>query len=341
MPRGPRHLPPGWSVEITTRTTCGFFLLPATAHFARIFVGILARAQEKYPVRVHAVVALSNHYHLIVTPEDLEQLASFMAYVNGNLAGEAKRLVKWKGAFWADRYHMVPISPEPQALVDRLRYVLSHSVKENLVARVADWEGLHCAGALINGKPLAGIWCARSERYDAQRQAERKAARRGCAVEQIDRSDFLKPYSLQLSPLPCWENLSQTVIGERVAEMVAEIETSAADIREKLGYEPVGMERIRNQDPLTRPVESKRSPKPPCHAASQLMRERFKQAYRSFVEMFREASLLVKLGRSAEAVFPKGCFPPRLPFVRSGEEFDPLVDVRGSPASALWAAVPT
>ncbi len=61
MPRDPRGCPPGWSVEVTTRTICGFYLLPATPHFARVMVGILARAQEKYPVKVHAAVAASNH----------------------------------------------------------------------------------------------------------------------------------------------------------------------------------------------------------------------------------------------------------------------------------------
>ncbi len=77
MPRGPRYLPPGWSVEVSTRTICGFYLLPANPQFARIMVGILGRAQEKYPVLVHAAVAASNHYHLILTPADLEQLADF------------------------------------------------------------------------------------------------------------------------------------------------------------------------------------------------------------------------------------------------------------------------
>ena len=89
MPRGPRYLPPGWSAEITTRTINGFFLLPVTPQFARIFGGVLARAQEKYPVRVHAAVATSSHYHLILTPDDTEQLADFMEHVNGNLAREA------------------------------------------------------------------------------------------------------------------------------------------------------------------------------------------------------------------------------------------------------------
>ena len=303
-------------------------------------MGILARAQEKYPVRIHAAVALSNHYHLILTPDDLEQLANFMEFVNGNIPGEAKRIVDWKGAFWADRYHMVPISPEPQAQLDRLRYVLSHSVKENLVAHVSEWDGLHCAEALIDGKPLAGMWYARSEQYEAQRQAARKAARRGTAVEEISRGAFMQPYELKLAPLPCWQHLSPATVRKRVAEMVAEIEASAAVMREELGTEPVGMDEIRKQSALSRPVRSKQSQRPMCHAASQEMRERFKEAYRGFVAMFREASRLLKLGRVTEATFPKGSFPPHLPFVRTGEEFDPLADLRGSSTSALWALEP-
>ncbi len=85
MPRDPRYLPPGWSVEVTTRTICGFYLLPATPHFARVMVGVLARAQEKYPVKVHAAVAASNHYHLILTPEDVDQLGDFMDYVQSSV----------------------------------------------------------------------------------------------------------------------------------------------------------------------------------------------------------------------------------------------------------------
>ncbi len=54
MPRGPRYLQPGWSVEVSTRTICGFYLLPATRSFARTMVGILGKAQEKYPVQIHA-----------------------------------------------------------------------------------------------------------------------------------------------------------------------------------------------------------------------------------------------------------------------------------------------
>ncbi len=79
MPRGPRGCHTGWSVEVTNCTICGFYLLPANPQFARVMVGILGKAHEKYPVQIHAAIAASNHNHLILTPADLEQLADFMA----------------------------------------------------------------------------------------------------------------------------------------------------------------------------------------------------------------------------------------------------------------------
>ena len=314
MPRGLRYIPLGWSVEITTSTICGFFLLPATAQFSRIFVGVLGRAQKKFPVKIHAAVAVSSHYHLILTPEDAEQLANFMEHVNGNLAREAGRLIGWRGRFWRERYHSIPISPEPDALVGRLRYVLSNTIKENLVARASEWEGLHCAQALTQGKPMTGVWYARAEKYEAKRRAQRRAERSGKPVETLSHGAFMEHYEVKLAPLPCWANLSTATIRKRVAMMVEEIEAKAAALREKLGTLPLGMENIRNQDPLNRSFRSSRSPKPFCHAASRKIRDRVKRAYRSFVEMPQEAAFMVKSGRGAEAIFPKGSFPPRLSF---------------------------
>ncbi len=70
-----RYFPPDTLVEVTTRTLQSRFLLPPTRQFARIVVGILARAQEKAPLRIHAVGGLSGHMHILVTVDDAEQLA--------------------------------------------------------------------------------------------------------------------------------------------------------------------------------------------------------------------------------------------------------------------------
>ncbi len=337
MSRGPRYIPPGWSVEVSTSTVCGFYMLPVTAAFRRIFIGILGRAQEEHPVKIHAAVATSSHYHLILTPEDAEQLALFMGFVNSNLAREAGRVIGWRGSFWRERYHLIPISPEDEALIGRLKYVLSNTVKEFLVASVRDWEGVHCGEALMDGKPMQGVWYARSVEYEARRQAARRAARRGTAACDIDRGAFMQHYEVKLEPLPCWKNEPLARRRKRVTEIVVEIEAEAAAQRAELGIEPLGMEAIRHQDPFSRSVHDKRRPKPLCHAASKAMRDRMRLAYRTFVEIFREASLKVKLGRVTEAIFPKHSFPPRLSFVRVGEVIDPLADAGGATRWTTWS----
>ncbi len=70
------------------------------------------------------------------------------------------------------------------------------------------------------------------------------------------------------------------------------------------------------------------------------MRERFRKARRAFIAMFEEAALKLKFGDVSGARFPKGSFPPGLPFVRTGEEFDPLADAGGSRAFAALALRP-
>jgi len=56
-----RYLPGRPLVEVTARTLQGRFLLKPSAGLREIFVGILARAAERYDVEVHAFVVLMSH----------------------------------------------------------------------------------------------------------------------------------------------------------------------------------------------------------------------------------------------------------------------------------------
>ena len=306
MSRPLRHVQPGGSTfEVTTRCLQGRYLLPATAHFASIAVGILARARERYPVKLYAVVAASNHMHLLLGVDDAEQLARFMGYVNGNLAREAGRLVDWRERFWGRRYRAIEVSGEAAALVGRLRYLLSHGPKENLVLRCGDWPGLHSARALSTGEPLNGHWRDRSTEYEA--------ARRG---HDVDPDDFITHYELELDPLPCWMHLEPDEVRKRVGEMVGEIDTEAAQRVVLGGVAPLGAKAVRSQNPHSHPPHSKRSPAPAVHAASKRVREQMKAAYRLFEAAYHEAAERLKAG-DLSVRFPVGCFPPARPFVRS------------------------
>ncbi len=307
MTRRLRYFPPDSLVEVTTRTLQSRFLLPPTRQFARLVVGILARAQERAPIRIHAVGGLSTHLHLLATVNDAEQLTRFMEYANGNLAREALRLVAdrgWSGKLWGRRYAAIPVSDEEPAQVKRLRYLLSHGAKENLVTSPRRWPGLHCVDALIEGRPLPGLWYDRSAAYEAERRDQ-----------EVDPGAFVAEYSLELEPLPCWRHLPAAEYRRRIAEMVEDIELETARRILLTGKVPPGPEAIRQQDPLEQAARPKKSPAPFCHAISKEARSHLREAYRLFVEAYREASAQLRAGdRSAR--FPAGCFPPAQPFVR-------------------------
>jgi hypothetical protein len=122
--------------------------------------------------------------------DDALQLSRFMGYVNSNLAREVGRLAKWREKIWSRRYQAIPVSQEEGAQLERLRYILSHGVKEGLVASPKDWPGVHCARALAEGEPLRGTWFDRTQEYAARRRGEK-----------FHRLQYATAETLHLSPL--------------------------------------------------------------------------------------------------------------------------------------------
>lgn len=302
-----RHVPPeGAWFEVTTRTLQSRSLIPTGDHFRSIAVGILARARERYPVEIYAFGGLSSHLHCLIGVKDVDALAGFMGYVNSNLAREANRITGWSEKFWGRRYRAIQISSEEAALVGRLRYILSHGVKENLVPCCRDWPGLHCVDALTEGKPLEGIWYDHSLTYEANRRGR-----------EVGPEEFVTRYELELDPLPCWRGVPSEEIARRIREMVEEIDAEAAERVERSGEPPLGVEVICQQNPFDLPSSTKKSPAPFVHAASKVIREQMKTAYRFFEEAYREAAALLRRGELT-VPFPAGCFPPPQPFIPAG-----------------------
>jgi hypothetical protein len=301
-----RHFPDRPLVEVTSRTVQGRFLLKPSPGMREIFVGILARAAALYEVEVHAFVCLSNHWHGLVTPKDARELAGFCCYVNTNLSKEAGRLHRWRGPLLQRRYQAIPVSTEEEAQVGRLRYLLAHGCKEGLVAKLADWPGAHCAQALSTDKHCTGVWFDRHRQWLARVRGE-----------DTPPDDFVSQHQLTLAPLPCWRHLPAADVQQRVADIIAAIESDAAERHRNEGGRPLGRAGILRQNPHDHPPKSDRSPAPLVHAASKRARRELRIVYHLFVAAFRKAAEQLKNG-CRDVVFPNGCFPPALPFCRSG-----------------------
>jgi REP element-mobilizing transposase RayT len=299
-----RFIPEGGAlVEVTCRTLQSRFLLRPSPIVNNIVVGVLGRAQRKYPIRVCTYAFVSNHLHIILEVDDALQLAQFMGYVNSNLARKIGRLLNWRDKFWSRRYQAIVISSEAAAQIERLKYVLAHGVKEGLVERVTDWPGVHCAQALMTGETVEGYWFDGTQEYAARRRGE-----------DFDRMRFATLETLTLSPLPCWKHLPEEKQRELAASLVAEIESEAAARRQRTGSQVLGASAVRGQHPFDRPAKPKKSPAPLFHAASKAVRRELYGMYRWFAVAFREASEKLRAGDRTVS-FPSGSFPPALPFV--------------------------
>lgn len=314
MGRAPRYIPrPGALVEITQRTLGGHYFLRPSEEFNEIFVGVLAHAREHHPLDIVAVQCLSNHFHLLVCPETVQQMSDFMKIFSTNLAKEVNRLLGRKETVFPRRYQHIPVSDEEAAQVERLVYLLSQGVKEGLVARPQDWPGVQSADAMLSGEPLQGAWFDRSREDDLRRRG-REALKR----------DIEKRVQVPLTPLPCWRHLSPQARQRRIQDLLSRIEVQASKEHRRRGTHPLGAQWVLRQDPWHRPESSVRTPAPRFHAATRKVRKAMQDAFRLFLLDYREAAKQLLLGQR-DVRFPPGCFPPALPFVNT----EPAAVIRG------------
>ena len=167
----PRRCPnPGQLYEITTRTTDKQLLLRPDERVNEIVLGVIGRAQQLNGARLHAFVFMSTHYHMLLSVDDAAQMSGFLRMVNGNLTVKLNDYHERSGGSWQRRFRAIPVAEDEETQVSRLRYLLSHGVKENLVERPSEWPGASALPWLEHGTPLQGVWTSFTARYHASRR---------------------------------------------------------------------------------------------------------------------------------------------------------------------------
>jgi REP element-mobilizing transposase RayT len=281
---------------VTARCFQGRLLLRPSPETNEVLGGVLARGARLSGVEVFAFVFASNHVHLLLRAPN-GNLPRFMQYLRTNISKKVGWLVGWRGAFWERRYSAEPVLDD-EALFGRVRYILSHGVKEHLVRRCAEWPGLTSLSQML-GPPCRAFrwfnwtrrWTARNSVAGASRWSERWA----------------ESEELRITPLPSWAGQSPAR-GRRLLERaVAAIEREAAALKHRV----LGRSRVLAQDPHHRPARLARAPRPYCHGSDPSLRLDYLERYRGFASAVMRASQKWRRGMF-NVSFPEIAFRPFL-----------------------------
>jgi putative transposase len=126
----------------------------------RFFSRRLAEGSGKFGVPVHACVLMTNHVHLLATPQDHQQLSRFVGFFAQSYAQFRNRSRGSTGKLFEQRYKSIPIATEEQLAVTTA-YIELNPVRADMCVHPAEyrWSTFSQHGGLGGGEPLfAQFW---------------------------------------------------------------------------------------------------------------------------------------------------------------------------------------
>jgi len=136
----PRTILPGKTYLLTRRTLRRYFLLRPDDEMKELIEFSLAVAATLYDVDVHAFCAMSTHIHVVAT-DTQGRLPFFLAYFHRLVAMGTKTLRQWEGSIWDSEQTSVVELLTPDAIVEKIAYVLANPVAAGAVLDPDEWPG--------------------------------------------------------------------------------------------------------------------------------------------------------------------------------------------------------
>jgi len=293
--------------ELTLRTEHRMFLLKPDIDTKNILGSSLGRALKRHPVRLHAFDSNVNHFHCLfsLSSDQVPNASLFLRYLHGQTAKQLNLHYKQTGRVWSSRGRIIPIADE-NALISQLLYAATNVVKDGMVAKASQWPGFSTYEQLAHGKRQTFTYLDRTAWWKA-----------GGGWLNIPKTKFMREVSVEVSPLPGWEQLPSHERQSRYRRMVREKEAEIRANREIEGRPVIGKAALMRIDPRSSPgTEKKATPMPKCHASSKESRDSFiKEVLKPFWDKYREASGRFRSGDYG-VEFPLGSIPPPIPTVR-------------------------
>jgi putative transposase len=176
MPRRARLSLPGipWHIiqRGNNRSVCFF-----SDDDHRLYLDLLTELAERFGCSVHAYVLMTNHVHLLMTPEDTDSAALLMKHLGQRYVQYVNRTYGRSGTLWEGRFRSCLTQAEDYVLAC-YRYIERNPVRADMVrhARQYKWSSYR---ANAEGRPdplitpheqyrrLGRTWARRRDAYRA------------------------------------------------------------------------------------------------------------------------------------------------------------------------------
>lgn len=102
------------------------------------FQGLVLQYRDTYQIKIHHYCQMTNHVHMLLKAESLEDLANFSHYVQRRYAYAYCGKYKWNGSVFRQGYKSLPIDRE-EYLLECGRYIEQNPVKAKMVNEAGEY----------------------------------------------------------------------------------------------------------------------------------------------------------------------------------------------------------
>jgi putative transposase len=131
MPRKPRFYLPGIPAHIVQRGNCRQATFFGDADYAA-YLNWLDEGAKQHGCAIHAYVLMTNHVHLLITPQDTESISRLIQYVGRHYVTYVNHTHGKSGTLWEGRHKGCVISDDGYLLAC-MRYIELNPVRAGMV----------------------------------------------------------------------------------------------------------------------------------------------------------------------------------------------------------------
>ncbi|MFW6387655.1 MAG: REP-associated tyrosine transposase, partial [bacterium] len=103
-----------------------------------LFIRTLQQAKKRHQFRITSMCIMSNHVHIMITPDRGEDLSVIMQWLLGTFAVRYNRLIRSHGHVWGDRFKSKVVNGLRQYLAT-FHYIETNPVRAGIVDQAEEY----------------------------------------------------------------------------------------------------------------------------------------------------------------------------------------------------------